>query len=111
MNDLSAQIFMYLPFGTIFLIVFICICRLHFDRKTDERAEAELENIERITDRAECEAGESTERAAEIAERISDAGKQIESASESVEAAQGNNRTAEEAVSRIEEILSQAKKI
>lgn len=33
MNDTLSQILIYLPFGAIFIIIFACICRLHFDRK------------------------------------------------------------------------------
>ena len=118
MNDLPAQIFMYLPFGVVFVIVFACLFRLHFDRKSDEQAEAEFENIERLSDRARNEARESTIRAGEIkdgiskiSERTDSARKQLESASEEISRARTNNRTAEEAVARIEEILSEAKKI
>lgn len=118
MNDLPAQIFIYLPFGVIFIIVFACICRLHFDRKSDERAEAEFKNIERFSDRARNEASECSERAGEIekgirkiSERTDSARKQIESASESIKDARADNRTAAEAIAGIEEILSKAKKI
>ena len=118
MNDLSSQILIYLPFGVIFIIIFACICRLHFDRKTDERAETEFENLERIDQRAREEARDSRERIAEIedgarkiTERTGSARRQVESASKSVEEARRNNRTAKEAIARIEEILSEAKKI
>ena len=118
MNDTLSQILIYLPFGVIFIIIFACICRLHFDRKTDERVEAEFENIERIDNKAESEARDSRERIAEIkdrarkiTERTDSAGRQIESASSSIKDARENNRRAEEAIARIEEILSEAKKI
>lgn len=118
MNDLSSQILIYLPFGVIFIIIFACICRLHFDRKTDERVEAEFENIERISDRAREEAADCSDRIREIkeetsriAERTNSAREQIKSASNTIKEARRNNRTAKEAISRIEEILSEAKKI
>lgn len=118
MNDLSSQILIYLPFGVVLIIVFVCICRLHFDRKTDERVEAELENIERINQRTREEARESSERIAEIkdrarkiTERTDSAREQIKSASSSIKDARRNNRTAKEAIAGIEEILSEAKKI
>lgn len=118
MNDLSSQILIYLPFGVIFIIIFACICRLHFDRKSDERVEAEFENIKRISDRAREEAAECSDRIREIkegtsriAERTNSAREQIKSASNTIKEARRNNRTAKEAISRIEEILSEAKKI
>lgn len=118
MNDLSSQILIYLPFGVIFIIIFACICRLHFDRKTDERVGAEFENIERISDRAREEAADCSDRIREIkegtsriAERTNSAREQIKSASNTIKEARRNNRTAKEAISRIEEILSEAKKI
>lgn len=118
MNDTLSQIVLYLPFGVVLLVVFVCICRLHLDRKTDERVETELENIERINQRAREEAGESSERIAEIKDgirkitkRTDSTRKQIESASSSIKDARRNNKTATEAVARIEEILSEAKKI
>ena len=118
MNDLSSQILIYLPFGVIFIIIFACICRLRFDRKTDERVEAEFENIERIDQRAREEVRESSERIAEIkdrarkiTERTDSAREQIKSASSSIKDAREDNRRAEEAITRIEEILSEAKKL
>ncbi len=118
MNDLSSQILVYLPFGVIFIIVFACICRLHFDRKSDERTEAEFENIERIDQRAREEVRESSERIAEIkdrarkiTERTDSAREQIKSASSSIKDARRNNRRAKEAIAGIEKILSEAKKI
>lgn len=118
MNDLSSQILIYLPFGVIFIIIFACICRLHFDRKTDERVEAGFENIERIDQRAREEVRESSERIAEIkdrarkiTERTDSAREQIKSASSSIKDARRNNRTAKEAIAGIEKILSEAKKI
>ena len=118
MNDTLSQIVLYMPFGVVLLVVFVCLCRLYLDRKTDERVEAEFENIERINQRARKEAGESSERIAEIkdrarkiTERTDSARKQVESASEQISRARKDNRTAAEAVSRIEEILNQAKKI
>ena len=118
MNDLSSQILIYLPFGVIFIIIFACICRLHFDRKTDERVEAEFENIERIDQRAGKEARNCSERIREIKDGTRElfeatdiAREQIKSASEEIAGARENHRTAAEAVSRIEEILNQAKKI
>ncbi|MBQ3643015.1 MAG: hypothetical protein II961_00320 [Candidatus Riflebacteria bacterium] len=118
MNDLLSQILIYLPFCIIIIIVFACLCRLHFDRKTDERAEAEFENFERISDRAREEAADCSDRIREIkegtsriAERTNSAREQIKSASNTIKEARRNNRTAKEAISRIEEILSEAKKI
>lgn len=118
MNDTLSQIVLYLPFGVVLIVVFVCICRLYLDRKTDERVEAELENIERINQRAREEAGESSERIAEIkdrarkiTERTDSAREQIKSASSSIKKAREDNRRAEEAITRIEEILSEAKKI
>ena len=118
MNDTLSQIVLYLPFGVVLLVVFVCICRLHFDRKTDERVEAEFENIERIDNKAESETRDSRERIAEIkdrarkiTERTDSAREQIKSASSSIKDARRNNRTAKQAVARIEEILSEAKKI
>lgn len=118
MNDLSSQILIYLPFGVIFIIIFACICRLHFDRKSDERVEAEFENIERISDRAREEAAECSDRIREIkegtsriAERTNSAREQIKSASNTIKEARRNNRTAKEAIAGIEKILSEAKKI
>ena len=118
MNDLPAQIFMYLPFGVIFIIVFACILRLHFDRKSDERAEAEFENIERFSDRARNEAEKCSERIGEIkdgarkiSERAGGVREQIESASSSIKEARENNRTTKEAIGKIEKILSEAKKV
>jgi methyl-accepting chemotaxis protein len=118
MNDLSSQILVYLPFGVIFIIIFACICRLHFDRKSDERTEAEFENIERIDQRAREEVRESSERIAEIkdrarkiTERTDSAREQIKSASSSIKDARRNNRRAKEAIAGIEKILSEAKKI
>lgn len=118
MNDLLSQILIYLPFCIIIIIVFACLCRLHFDRKTDERTEAEFENFERISDRAREEAADCSDRIREIkegtsriAERTNSAREQIKSASNTIKEARRNNRTAKEAISRIEEILSEAKKI
>lgn len=118
MNDTLSQILIYLPFSIIFIVVFICLCRLYIDRKSDERVETELENIERIHQRAREEAGESSERIAEIKDgirkitkRTDSTRKQIESASSSIKDARRNNKTATEAVARIEEILNQAEKI
>ncbi len=118
MNDLSSQLFVYMPFGVVFIIVFVCLCRLYFDRKTDERAEREFENLERLNQRAGEEIADCTERVTEIkdgARELFEANKytrnQVESASNSIEEARRNNRTSAEAVARIEEILSEAKKI
>lgn len=118
MNDLLSQILIYLPFCIIIIIVFACLCRLHFDRKTDERVEAEFENFERISDRAREEVADCSDRIREIkegtsriAERTNSAREQIKSASNTIKEARRNNRTAKEAISRIEEILSEAKKI
>ena len=118
MNDLPAQILIYLPFGTIFLIIFICICRLHFDRKTDERAEAESENLERIDQRARKEAAECSERIREIKDGTRElfeatdiTREQIKSASDEISRARKDNRRAEEAISEIEKILDQVKEI
>ena len=112
------QILLYFPFIVIFLIVLICLCRLHSDQRTDERIEAESENLEKLTNRAKSEASESSERAGEIkdgisavSENIDAARRQIQSASEEIAGARKNNSTAAEAVSRIEEILNQAKEI
>ena len=118
MNDLLSQIVFYMPFGIVLVVVFVCLCRLYLDRKTDERVEAELENIERIDQRAREEVRESSERIAEIkdrarkiTERTDSAREQIKSASESIKEARRNNRTAKEAIAGIEKILSEAKKI
>lgn len=118
MNDTLSQIVLYLPFGVVLIVVFVCICRLYLDRKTDERVEAEFENIERIDQRAREEVRESSERIAEIkdrarkiTERTDSAREQIKSASNSIKDARKNNRTAKEAIAGIEEILSEAKKI
>lgn len=118
MNDLLSQILIYLPFCIIIIIVFACLCRLHFDRKTDERVEAEFENFERISDRAREEAADCSDRIREIkegigavSENIDAAGRQVKSASESIKEARRNNRTAKEAIAGIEKILSEAKKI
>ena len=118
MNDLPAQIFMYLPFGVIFLIAFVCICRLHFDRKTDDGLEEEFEYLENLSkqlgeETTDCtrQAGEIEDGINKISERADSARKQIESASDTIEEARADNRTAAEAVARIEEILSEAKKI
>ena len=118
MNDLLSQILIYLPFCIIIIIVFACLCRLHFDRKTDERVEAEFENIERIDQRAREEVRESSERIAEIkdrarkiTERTDSVREQIKSASSSIKDARRNNRTAKEAIAGIEKILSEEKKI
>ena len=118
MNELLSQIVIFMPFGVVFITVFVCLCRLYSDRKTDERVEAEFENTEKLSDRAESEARESSERIAEIkdrarkiTERTDSAREQIKSASSSIKDARRNNKTATEAVARIEEILSEAKKI
>ena len=118
MNDLPAQIFMYLPFGVIFLIVFVCICRLHFDRKTDDGLEEEFEYLENLSrqlgeETTDCtrQAGEIENGIREVDDRIDRAREQVESASDTIEETRADNRTAEEAISRIEEILSEAKKI
>lgn len=118
MNDLSSQILIYLPFGVIFIIIFACICRLHFDRKSDERAEAESENLERISDRAREEVADCSDRireikdgASKVIKRTDSIREQILSASNTIEEARRNNKTATEAISGIEKILSEAKKI
>ncbi len=118
MNDLSSQILIYLPFGVIFIIVFACICRLHFDRKTDERAEAEFEDFERISDRAREEAADCSDGireikdgASKVIKRTDSIREQIKSASNTIKEARRNNRTAKEAIAGIEKILSEAKKI
>lgn len=118
MNDLSSQLFVYMPFGVVFIIVFVCLCRLYSDRKTNERAETELENLERFTKQSGKEASDCTDRVAEIkertgeiAERTDRARQQVESASEEISGARRDNKTAAEAISKIEEILSEAKKI
>ena len=118
MNDTLSQILIYLPFGLVLLVVFICLCRLYLDRKSDERIETESENLERIDQRAGKEARDCSERIREIkdgisavSENIDAARKQIQSASDEINRARKDNRTAAEAVSRVEEILNQAKEI
>ena len=112
------QILLYFPFIIVFLIVIICLCRLYSDKRTDAELEAESENLERIDQRAGKEARDCSERIREIkdgisavSENIDAARKQIQSASEGINGARENHRTAAEAVSRIEEILNQAKEI
>jgi len=118
MNDTLSQIVLYMPFGIVLVVVFVCLCRLHSDRKSDERAEIELENLGRVDQRAREEAAECSDRireikdrARKITERTDSAREQIKSASSSIKDARRNNRTAKQAVARIEEILSEAKKI
>ena len=71
MNDTLSQIVLYMPFGVVLLVVFICLCRLYSDRKSDERIEAEFEDIERISDRTREEAAECSDRIREIKDRAS----------------------------------------
>ena len=118
MNDLLSQIVFYMPFDIIFIIIFACICRLHFDRKSDERTGIEFENLERISDRTGEDAAECSDRIREIkdetrevAERTDTVREQIKSASDEISRARENNRTAKEAISGIKKILSEAKKI
>ena len=118
MNDLLSQIVIYMPFGVVLIIVFVCLCRLYSDRKSDERAEAEFDNLERINQQAREEAEDSSDRireikdgASEVIKRTDSIREQIQSASESVKEAQRNNRTAKEAIAGIEKIISEAKKI
>ncbi len=118
MNDLLSQIVFYMPFGIVLVVVFVCLCRLYSDRKSNERVEAEFEDIERISDRAREEAADCSNRIREIkegigavSENIDAAGRQVKSASESIKEARRNNRTAKEAIAGIEKILSEAKKI
>ncbi len=118
MNDLSSQILIYLPFVVIFIIVFICLCRLHFDRKSDERAEAEFEDFERISDRTREEAADCSDRirevkdgASKVIKRTDSIREQIQSTSSTIKEARRNNKTAAEAIAGIEKIISEAKKI
>ena len=112
------QILLYFPFIIIFLIVLVCLCRLHSDRKSDERAEIELENLGRVDQRARKEAADCSDRirevkdgASKVIKRTDSIREQIQSASESIKEARRNNKTAAEAVAGIEKIISEAKKI
>ena len=118
MNDTLSQILIYLPFGLVLLVVFICLCRLYLDRKSDAELEAESENLERIDQRAGKEARDCSERIREIKDGTRElfeatdiAREQIKSASDEISRAREDNRTAKEAISEIEKILDQAKEI
>ena len=112
------QILLYFPFIIIFLIILICLCRLHSDQRTDAELEVESENLERIDQRAGKEAAECSERISEIKDGTRElfeatdiARRQIQSASDEISGARKDNRTAKEAISEIEKILDQAKEI
>lgn len=117
MNDTISQMLIYLPFGIIFIIVFICLCRLYSDKRADAEFETEIkrdkERIDKFTDAvkhstdsvAECEG--TTERITEV-ERRADI--KISVASESVAEAKHSGNRIEQLADECLSILEEAEK-